>query len=305
MAPTASPWTTRRDLLWAPRKLALIHFPYTVPLFTKVHNSTTGALEIPDDGFVIGLHSKQRGGALANAQTLNDIMSHGVAGPSRQIATERRITLGVEPQETHRVNLENYWGADWSGVTPDASGAVTLHVPELPLNRLGRTIALGKDDWNGLPIYIAWLLPRTNISETGEQGLTDPEVATYPYTLNAQGEDALLGEPMIIDIFGAGWNAVNERADTGFYSPITAITLTPATATLSDEVGAPENDLLLAVEDSNERDRTASATYTTSDAAVATVTSAGVVRGVAPGTATITATLNGQTDTCAVTVAAA
>lgn len=302
MATTASPWTTRRDLLWAPRKLALIYYPYDVPLFTTVHNPTTGALALPDDGFVIGLHSKQRGGALANAQTLNDIMSHGVAGPTRQIATERRITLGVEPQETHRVNLENYWGADWSGVTPDASGGLTLSVPELPINKLGRTVALGKDDWNGLDIFIAWLLPRTNISETGEQALTDPEVATYPYTLNAQGEDALLGTPMIIDIFGAGWNAVSDRAETGFYAPITGIIVTPATATLSDTAG-PDNDVVLYVEDSNERDRTGSATYETSDAAVATVTQSGVVRGVSAGTATITATVGGFTDTCVVTVA--
>ena len=44
-------------------------------------------------------------------------------------------------------------------------------------------------------------------------------------------------------------------------------------------------------------------TYSSSDTAKATVSSAGVVTSVATGSATITATApNGQTDTCAVTV---
>lgn len=46
-------------------------------------------------------------------------------------------------------------------------------------------------------------------------------------------------------------------------------------------------------------------TWTTSDASIASVTSSGVVRGESTGNATITATCNGKTATCAITVVAA
>jgi uncharacterized protein YjdB len=54
-------------------------------------------------------------------------------------------------------------------------------------------------------------------------------------------------------------------------------------------------------DDSSTQDVTASATWTTSASSKATVAS-GYVTGVAAGSATITATYLGQTDTCAVTV---
>lgn len=302
MVATASPATQRRDLLLAPRKLRVIQWRYTSPLFTTVHNPNTGELVLPDDGFVVGLHSKQRGGVLANAQTLNDIMSHGVAGPVRQLATERRITLGLDAQETHRINLENYWGTDWSDVQPDASGGVNLRVSELPQNLLGRTVLLGEDDWNGMPIYMAWILPRSNVTETGEQALQDSELAMYPYTINAQGEDALFGTPMIIEFFGEGWQAINERADSGFgITSLTSISVVPADAAIDLSLDETQQ---LTVNDSNGVNRTSQATYVSGTPSVATVSATGVVTPESVGTSVITASYGGFTDTCNVTVIA-
>src|SRR5262245_5273259 len=138
MAVTASVDTIRKNLLYAARQLRVVQWPYSVNLITTLHDPTTGALAVPDNGRVLGLHNKQQGGRLANAQTINDIRSHGVGGPVRQIVSQRDITLGLQPQETSRLNLENYWGADWSTVAVDASGGLTLPVPELPLNKLSR-----------------------------------------------------------------------------------------------------------------------------------------------------------------------
>lgn len=218
MAPTPSPWTTRRNLLLAARKLAVIQYDYQSPLITTVKNPTTGALVLPDNGFPIGLHSKQQGGRLANAQTIEDIRSHGYGGPTRQIPTERDVTLGLQAQETHRRNLENQYGADFSDVVPDAAGGVHLDIPDLPLNQLSRVVLLGKDDWNGLPIYLAWVGNRVNISETSEQQMTDAALIDYPYTMNFQGEDAFAdGNPFFLEIFGPGWKAIQDAGtDTGF-----------------------------------------------------------------------------------------
>lgn len=60
----------------------------------------------------------------------------------------------------------------------------------------------------------------------------------------------------------------------------------------------------LNMSDGSTQDVTASATWTSSDETVATVSTGGLVTGVAEGTATITATAQGQSDTCAVTVPA-
>lgn len=217
MVATLSPWTARRDLLWAPRKLAVVQWSYDVPLIETVKDPATGDLALPGDGTVLGLHAKQSGGRLSQARTINDIRSHGVAGPTRRIPTQQNITLGLDAQETHRQNLQNYWGADLSDTLPDAAGGVHFDVPELPLNLLSRVVLLGKDDWNGLPIYIAWIGNRIDIGDTNEQNLTDPEVALYPYVMNFQGEDELEGSPVAVEIFGTGWKALQDRGvDTGF-----------------------------------------------------------------------------------------
>ncbi|MBU8830830.1 Ig-like domain-containing protein [Mycolicibacterium goodii] len=301
MVATASPWTTRKDLQFAARKLAVIQWPYNTPLIPRLHNPTTGALQIPDNGFVVGLHRKQRGGALSNAQTLNDIMAHGEGGPTLQIPTERRITIGVEPYETHRINLQNFWGADWSGVTPDASGGVTLPVPSLPLNMLSRVALLGRWDYNGKPAYIAWIGNRVNVSETSEQNVTDADVIGYPYTFNFQGVDEYDGEPFILDIFGPGWNDMQANANAGFGVGATSLNVEPAVLTLDLSNAEYEQ---LTVSDNNGIDRTAAATFTTSDEDVATVSTSGRVDAVGAGTATITATYGSLTDTCSVTVIA-
>lgn len=212
-----NPDVTRRDLMFAARKLRVIQWDYSVPTIEMVHNTTTGALELPDDGMVVGLHDKQAGGRLANAVTINDIRSHGEGGPTRQIPAQRDITIGLTPQETNRINLENWWGIDLSGVEYDASGGVTFGVDALPDVILKRTVLLGKDSYQGLPWYIAWIGNRTNVSERSEANLPDSEVATYPYVINFQGVDDLEDQPVIVDIFGPGWQAmIDAGVDPGF-----------------------------------------------------------------------------------------
>lgn len=79
-----------------------------------------------------------------------------------------------------------------------------------------------------------------------------------------------------------------------------SISVTPATLAVT----AGNIEALAATatySDSSTADVTAEATWTSSDATKATV-SAGFVTGIAAGTATVTATYQGQTDTCAVTV---
>lgn len=305
MATTASPFLTRKDLLVNPRRLGVIQWPYSVPLITTLKNPTTGALVLPDNGYVVGAHRKQRGGSLSNAQTYNDIMIHGSGSPAMKIPTERRVGIGVEPVETNKINLQNWLGADLSGVTPDAAGGVHLPVPSLPINMLSRVALIGRHDYNGLACHIVWVGNRCGVSETNEQSLTDAEVVAYPYTFDFQGVDEIDDEPFFVEIFGPGWDAMQDAAaggtGAGFGGALTGITVAPSEATI--DLSMDENQQLTAT-DNNGVNRTTQAAWITSDATKATVNSNGVVEAVAAGTATITATYNTFTDTCAVTVVA-
>src|SRR4029079_10833270 len=108
MVATAAVSTARNKLLFSARQLYEIQWPLTVPLITTLKNPTTGALTLPNDGFVIGRHSKQRGGVLSNAQTYNDIMAHGQGSPVMKIPTERRMSGSLEPLELNKQNLQNW-----------------------------------------------------------------------------------------------------------------------------------------------------------------------------------------------------
>lgn len=212
---TVNPWTSRSDLLLSARQLSVLIAPYTTPVLQTLEDPTTGALVIPDAFIPMGLHAKKTGGSLSNAQDINDIESHGRGTPTRQIPTKRTITLGFEPQETTRYNLEHYWGADWSATQVSNPGGVVMAVPELPLNIRYRVILLGKDDYNAAPIYLYWIGNKVNINKTDDQKITDAEVVTYPYTLNFQAEDTLLS-PILVGIAGSGWAALQHTTTTGF-----------------------------------------------------------------------------------------
>lgn len=77
------------------------------------------------------------------------------------------------------------------------------------------------------------------------------------------------------------------------------LTVTPASATIAS-TGSQQ----LTVTDAGGGDQTTSATYSSSDTGVATVTSAGLVSGVAAGEAIITATFNGVSGRSTITVTA-
>jgi hypothetical protein len=302
MAITAFPPQTRKDLLFSARKLYAFQWPSTAPLITTVKSPTTGAVVLPDNGQFIGLHRKQRGGVLANAQTYNDIMAHGEGGPVMKIPSERRMSGALEALELNRTVLENWLGADYSAVNPDAAAGVHLAVPGLPQYRICRVVLLGRHDYNGLPAWLAWVGNRADISDTSDLSATDAEVISPSFTWNFQGVDQLNGEPVFIELFGPGWAAMQAAANAGFFAPITAITVAPATAALTGTIGSPTADVALVCTDSNTVVRTETAVWTSSDITKATVDAHGVVRKVAAGSATITATIDTFTSTCVVTV---
>jgi hypothetical protein len=187
------------------------------PALTTLEDDTDGSLDIPPVYIPVGLHTKEDGVALGQNIELVQIRSHGFASPTRIWANQREITLGIVPQETNRLNLELYWGADWSDVTPSAHGGVALVLPELPLTRRYRGIALAWDDFEGDDIYIWWILNKTMVTNRENQQAVDNNLLRYPYTLTAF-YDKVAGSPATFGISGPGWDAIQAVADAGFES---------------------------------------------------------------------------------------
>jgi len=99
----------------------------------------------------------------------------------------------------------------------------------------------------------------------------------------------------------AGQSATARITVTG--SSLTSIAVTPATVILAAG-GTQALTVTGSYDDGSMAPVTATASFSSSAAAIADVSGAGVVTGVAPGSATITATLSGKTATVAVTVTA-
>lgn len=98
-------------------------------------------------------------------------------------------------------------------------------------------------------------------------------------------------------IYPTGGGVLFNRQTTPILS---SLTVAPSTLSIADgEIGALT--ATATYDDSSTEDVTADASWTSSDPTKATV-SAGFVTGVAAGSSTVTATYNGQSDTCAVTV---
>lgn len=206
------------DLELAARDLAVLLTPYndSAPLLTTLED-VGGGLSIPAGYVSVGNFTKSAGVNLGHQPEINDIESHGKAGPTRQLASKRAITIGFEPQETKLVTMALYWGTDWleNAPTLSANAGFAEAIPELPLNLKFRAILLGWDDFNGKDIFIYWIANKVNVSATSDTELVDSNVIRYPFTLNCQADDETQSA-LTVGICGEGWEELQSLNETGF-----------------------------------------------------------------------------------------
>lgn len=292
------------DLELAGCDTAVLLAPYTsTPPLTDLEDTTNGGLDATKLAkFVtVGNYEKKAGVKLSNKPTLNKIMSAGKGTPTRLLFSEAEKGIAYTPQETNLTNLQNAWGFTPDALSaPSVKGGVTVAIPELPANLLWRAVLLSWDTFNDKDIIQYWIANKVAIGERQDINLTDSDVATYPVQLYFLNDHAV-GVPVIYGVCGDGWLDLNGFNNTGMYPPITGITVTPASASLTAATGSGHTKQLT-VKDSNNEDRTTQASYTSSDTSMATVSNGGLVTGVSAGSATITVSYQGFTATCSVTV---
>lgn len=246
----------------------------------------------------VGYITKDQGIGVKFDISSNNIESAGEGLPTRIIIDKQSISTDFEMRQTGRQALELQFSADYSGVAPSTNGGIHAPIATVPENQDYRTILLGKDSFQSLPIYFGYVLNRAQVSNVDNQKWDQKNTLVWHPTLTTVADDDELDYLGEFFIFGAGFTALSAVTDTGFTPPsvdwIGILPHAPAVA-----VGST---LQLKVEDNNGADRTAAATYTSASTSKATVSSTGKVTGVAAGTSDITATYLGKSDTVTVTV---
>jgi hypothetical protein len=179
------------------------------PLPTRLTMGTGAELMPLPAGYEdVGWVDKSDSATWSREVETSDVESWGAIEPTRRDLTKQTDGLKFVAQETKRLTLELYEGVDLSAVVPDGTtGEVRFDRPARPRTRYFRVFGLFVDGTGDQSIYVAKLLPRAAVTETGEQKWSDEDALGYDVTLTAHF-DAKAGTAMSFFFGGPGWRAL-------------------------------------------------------------------------------------------------
>lgn len=139
----------------------------------------------------------------------SEVTSWGAVEPTRRDIVADVTTLEVQVQETNKHTIGLYTGVDMTAVIPDAtSGEVAVTKPDRPPLRFYRVLTIGVDLDDAGEIYIARFLPRSSVTDKGDQAFTNSDNPVgWPVTLTAY-LDSTLGYSERFYFGGPGWFAL-------------------------------------------------------------------------------------------------
>jgi hypothetical protein len=149
------------------------------------------------------------GSTYSRDTTTSDVNSFGSVEPTRSDVTRDVITMGVAAQETKLLTIQLYTGTDLSAaLATHTTGEFQVAKPNIPGYKFYRVLGLFVDQSDGGEIYLARFMPRSRITEFGEQQFNDgDEGITYPMTFTGF-EDSALGYSHKWIFGGPGWLAL-------------------------------------------------------------------------------------------------
>jgi len=295
----------KNDLVLSNQHFAVLFDSQLNAGVTTLENPADGTLLLPTGAQSAGIIEKGAGVSLTHDMSSSDIEGYGEADPVRTIISKRSISFEADFLETNKVVLEKYWGtvfgADNYAVT--AQGGLTIEAPTLPKNVFYRAYLVGLDDVNGNDLYTYYIMPRVKLVNVSNQDQKDDGAVSYKMTFRAF-RDAGLGFSVTQGWCGPGWRSLVHK--TGFVAAPTSITGVALTG-VTVAAGASHTKQIV-ISGSNGINYTPDCSFTSADPTKATVSSTGLVTGVAVGTTTINVTYNGvmpsKTTTVSVTVVA-
>lgn len=286
------------DLAIAPLNLTVLLAPYSTTPVTTLESPVDGSLEIPVGYKSVGHFEKQAGLTLGNEFDSKDIEAYGEPEPIRTIINKRSTTFDFSMFQNQRNVLELIWTEDFSDVVPSEFGGIVLEAPKTPKNIYYRAILVGMDDRNDREVWMYWLMPKVKLDKLDNQTLNDDNVIEYKPTLKAFRDDSV-GYSVAQGFAGPGWRDMVHTA--GFGAALTTLTGTPASVSVTATAGASHTQQLM-IEGDNGINYTSDVVFTSLDPSKATVSSSGLVTGVAAGSTSVTAKKGALTATVPVTV---
>src|SRR5690349_13930559 len=294
-----------QDLVLSKLSLAILFAKMSSPALLTVEDPATGDLVDLPAYRSAGILQKDAGLSITSNIDSSDIEGYGEVEPVRTIITKRTTAFNASFIETNREVIEKFWGVelDSTNLTVSPQGGVTVKAPVRPKNVFYRCILLGQDEVKGEDLYPYWILPQVKLADVDNIDANDHDAIQYKMTFQAL-RDPEVGSPGLQGWYRPGWQLLVDKS--GFVAAPTAIAATPDPASVTVAAGA-NHTKQLSVLASNGINRTPSSTYVSADPTKATVSSTGLITGVAAGSTTITVTYDPPTgapltDSVAVTV---
>lgn len=175
------------------------------PFFITVGTSELATLE--DDWNQLGWISKSDGLTFSAETETSDVESWGALEPTRSDITKDVTSAQFTCQETNKKVLELYYNVDLSAVEGDSvTSEVAFNQSTEPATTYRRMIFLSKDGSGTREVYIAKVMPRTNVSAKADQTWNAEDALTYGMTITAKVDDDL-GYAVRHHFAGPGWAA--------------------------------------------------------------------------------------------------
>jgi hypothetical protein len=282
----------KNDLVLSNQHFAVLFDSMLNPVPQTLESPSTGELVLPTTAQSAGIIEKSAGVALAQDITNTDIEGYGEADPVRSIISKRMVTFEANFLETNKVVLEKYWGTtfDATNFAVSAQGGTTIEAPTLPKNVFYRAYLVGLDDVNGQDLYSYYILPKVKLTNVANQDNKDDGAVSYTMTFGAF-RDAAAGFSLLQGWCGPGWRSLVHK--TGFVAKPTSISAAAVTGLTA--TAGPNKTKQLVITGSNGINYTPDCSYVSADPTKATVSSTGLVTGIASGSTTIAVTYNGVT----------
>lgn len=260
----------------------------TAPHVTSLFDSSGNFSGQLPAGYYSGGGTDASGLTISRAISMTDANIWQSTEPVRSDKTADKRQIKVKLSETTRVSQALQESVPISAITWDGTPLQIDHDPyaDEPERRV---LLLAQDTTRN--IIFARYFPRVKVTAFADQSMQRATEYMYDLTFDAY-KDNTFGTSSCWFAGGTGW--------AGLVAAGTTITVTPTTATLS-LAGVKTQQLAVT---SGATNVTGSATFVSSNPAVATVNSSGLVTGVSAGTATVTSSYAGATATTAVTVTA-
>ncbi|MFF0816634.1 Ig domain-containing protein [Rhodococcus sp. NPDC003318] len=206
----------QRELILKPNRAHIYGMGMEIDPIEYITEGTDSQLaELPVGAWDFGLLLKDDAITLTRELEKSDINAIGYSNPVRSDFTSDIAGLQFTGLEANRYNIENNLGVDLSQMVADPeTGEIAFDQPAVTAIRQQRYLTITQFNTGDDRIYLGRLFYAGEVSEMGEQTITDGEGSlTWPTTVNAM-VDTEHGVAVRHYFGGPGWNRVLE--DAGF-----------------------------------------------------------------------------------------